>query len=73
MPLPPPLVQIDRCAEVRARSIQLNLFSRPKWAVANQICRVQRNGPALNNPHYLSLFTKSKIWSVSRVSAVLIE
>ena len=26
-----------------------------------------------NNRHYLPVFTKSKIWSVSRVSAVLIE
>jgi len=26
-----------------------------------------------NNRHYLPVFTKSRIWSVSRVSAVLIE
>ena len=36
-------------------------------------CHVQRDGPAPNNLRYLSLLRKSKIWSVSRVSAVLIE
>jgi hypothetical protein len=31
------------------------------------------DGPAPNDRRYLSAFTKSKIWSVSSVSAVLIE
>jgi hypothetical protein len=32
-----------------------------------------RDGPVTNDRRYLSVFTKSKIWSVSNVSAVLIE
>jgi hypothetical protein len=43
--------------------------SRPNMVVFD----VGRDGHRCNNRHYLPVFTKSKIWSVSRVSAVLIE